>query len=295
MTHQSPSEPPSVFPSSHVWNILHCNVGPSVDARAKGILKRQKKAGKALTGQAAKIKRRANLVSQGFLDEEILDELTASVGLAGQVFYVNGSNGKLPELPGNMRLKVRVGERDACAAARAYHAHTCLGSPGTEAGRDHGKAQGWAGPQQAFALAGKHPGSDEHICNMCITAEDQGEPVGILALSLDRSARGCAVQVIHVAKRVRGPMQLPAHLWAKALECVAETARGKGSRLVRFSLVMACCQSQQGAHFWMCRMGWGGTEHARQAAHEWGLGLKWKPGTYELWYELHVRTGGGVA
>ena len=157
----------------------------------------------------------------------------------------------------------------------------------TLAGRDHALAQGWAAPQQAFALTGRNSGSDR-MCNISIGIDFLGEPVGVLALSLDKSARACMVQAIHVAPRLRGPMQLPAHLWEKALESVAEAARGKRSRSVRFSLEMPCCQSQQGAHFWICRMGWDGTEHARQAAQEWGLGVKWKPGTYALWYDLRV-------
>ena len=101
------------------------HAGPSDDARAKGILKRQRKAGTALAGQAAKLKRRANLAARGVHDEEQLDELTAGVGLPGQAFYVNDSKGnKVPELPSNMQIRVSLGERDACAAVRTYHAHT---------------------------------------------------------------------------------------------------------------------------------------------------------------------------
>ena len=133
--------------------LLHCNVGPSDAARAKGILKRQRMAGTVLSGRAAKLKRRADLVSRGVDDEEVLDELTAAIGLPGQVFYVNGSKGKkLPQLPDNMQVRVSLGEHDACAANRAYHAFVCLGKPDTAAGRDHALAHGWAAPQQAFAL-----------------------------------------------------------------------------------------------------------------------------------------------
>ena len=248
-------------------------------------------AGKVLSGQAAKLKRRANLVARGVDDEEMLDEMTAAIGLPGQPFYVNGIKcKKLAKLPGDMQVRVSHAERDACAAILAYHTHMCLGEPGNQAGREHALAQGWAAPQQAFALEGRHPGSNRQ-CNISIGIECLGEPVGILAMSLDRSARTCMVQAIHVAPRQRGPAQLPAHLWARGLECVLERARSQKSRSVRFSLEMACCQSQQGAHFWICRMGWDGTEHARQAAKEWGQGVKWKPGTYGLWYELDVCTG----
>ena len=263
--------------------------GPSDAARAKAVLKRQRKAGTVLAGRAAKLKRRATLVARGVDDEDILDDLVAAIGLPGQIYYVNGSNGsKLPKLPGNMQARVMLGECDARAASLGYHAHMCLGRPGDKAGRDHALAKGWAAPQQAFALAGKHPGSQQ-ICNVCICIDEGSEPVGILAMALDRSGRRCTVQAIHVEPRVRGPMQLPAHLWEKALESVAEAARGKQSHSVRFSLEMACCQSQQGAHFWICRMGWDGTKDARNAAQEWGKGVKWGPGQYQLWYELDLR------
>ena len=100
------------------------DAGPSDAARAKAILKRQRKAGKVLAGRAAKLKRRADLVSRGVDDEKILDDLVAAVGLPGQIFYVNGSNSdKLPKLPGNMQVRVSLGERDACAASLAFCAH----------------------------------------------------------------------------------------------------------------------------------------------------------------------------
>ena len=170
------------------------HTGPSDAARAKAILKRQRKAGKALAGRAAKLKRRANLRSRGVDDDDTLDELTAAVGLPGQIFYVNGSNSdKLPKLPGNMQVRVSLGERDACAASLAYHAHMCLGAPDTKAGRDHALAQGWASPQQAFALRGRISAS-ARMCNISIGIDCLGEPVGILALSLDKSAQACTVQ-----------------------------------------------------------------------------------------------------
>ena len=75
-------------------------------------MKRQRKAGKVLAGRAAKLKRRADLKARGVDDEWILDDLVAAVGLPGQIFYVNGSNSdKLPKLPGNMQVRVSLGER----------------------------------------------------------------------------------------------------------------------------------------------------------------------------------------
>ena len=74
-------------------------------------------AGKALAGRAAKLKRRANLVARGVDDEEMLDEMTAAIGLPGQPFYVNGIKGKkVAKLPGDMQVRVSLAERDACAA-----------------------------------------------------------------------------------------------------------------------------------------------------------------------------------
>ena len=71
--------------------------------------------------------------------------------------------------------------------------------------------------------------------------------------------------------------------------CVAEQARAQRRASVRFTLAAPCCQSQQGAHFWITRMGWDGTEDAKRAAEEWAEpGKKWKPGTYEMWYTLSV-------
>ena len=97
------------------------------------------------------------------------------------------------------------------------------------------------------------------------------------------------VQAIHVTPCCRGPgMQLPRRMWARAKECVVEKARAKGSRSVRFSLELPCCQSQQGPHFWIRRMGWDGTPEAREAADAWERGDSWKPDAYILWYEMAV-------
>ena len=127
------------------------------------------------------------------------------------------------------------------------------------------------------------------MCNLAITVRKAGEPVAILAMSLSANARDCKVQAIHAAPKVRGPLRVPEHMWTRAKTVVAERARAQSSRVpVRFSLELACCQSQQGANFWITRMGWDGTEHAKEAADAWGRGIKWQPGTYELWYKLKV-------
>lgn len=263
-------------------------------------MKRQKKAGKVLTGNAAKLKRRAQLVARGVEDANFLDDLTAAVGLPGQLFYVNGNSSNLSTLPARFVVKLETGERAARAALLAYHASACNGKPKTKVGRDHALRNGWAAPQQAFALDGCHPGSDnrKHMCNLLVWVHEAQEPVGLLAMSLDAAARSCSVQAIHVAPRLRGPLQLPSHLWQEAKDCVRAIAHEKLKKLahnkcsvwtVRFTLEVACCQSQQGAHFWIERMGWDGTTHAKQAAKEWGKGVKWKPGTYQMWYKLPVQ------
>ena len=77
-------------------------------------------------------------------------------------------------------------------------------------------------------------------------------------------------------------------MWERACARVAVEARAKRSPSVRFSLELPTCQSQQGAHFWMHRMGWDGTPDARKAAAAWGQNERWGPGTYELWYTMKV-------
>ena len=268
--------------------------GPSDDARAKAILKRQRKAGKVLAGRAAKLKRRSQLVTraQGVPDADMLDEMTASVGLPGIPFVVDvdfSSGNSLPSLPAEYVVQHVIGEKDACDALLAYHVHTCNGRPDTKAGRDHALARGWAAPQQALALVGHHPGKPTHRCNVLISIHHRDAPVAVLPMSLTACARRCTVLAIHVQPRQRG-LQLPAHMWGRAQECVALIARRKARsvRLVKFTLAMPCCQSQQGAHFWIHRMNWDGTEEAKEAALAWHTRKKWKPGTYELWYEMPV-------
>ena len=286
-----PLLPTCRHPESTSRPICTVRAGPSQEAREAGIRKRQKQAGTVLFGRAAVLRRRADLVERG-TPNDLLDEMTASVGLPGQPFYTTTagsasttSKHHLAALPEDFSMQVARDEQRSCAAVFAYHAHVCDGKPDEPAGRDAALARGWAGPQQAFALTGKHPSSGRK-CNVAIVVHQACQPVGLLAMSLSKDARGCIVQAIHAAPKVRGPLCVPEHMWRRATTCISEMARAQRSAAVRFSLEMPCCQSQQGAHFWIVRNGWDGTEHAKQAAKEWGLGVKWKPGTYESWYQL---------
>ena len=244
-----------------------CNAGPSDEARAKAILKRQRKAGLALSGNAAKKKRRSVLLARGVTDADMLDEMTASVGLPGVPFVVGASLPTLPTLPAGYEVQQVTGEQEACAALLTYHRCICNGRPDTKDGRDYALARGWAAPQQALALKGHHPESPSHRCNLLISIHHQDVPVAVLAMSLTADARHCSVQAVHTPPRQRG-LQLPALMWHKAKECVACIARSRSARKVKFTLALACCQSQQGAHFWIHRMGWDGTPEAtRQRRH----------------------------
>ena len=247
-----------------------------------------------LSGRAAKLKRRAQLTARGVSDTSLKEELTASFGLPGVPFFVGVSAdclaGGAGPLPGGLELLHVAGELAACGVVLAYHINACLpGGADTDAGRCHALAHGWAAPQQALAIAGHPPGCSKR-CNLAVSVHRGGEPVGLLALHLDlESARFCVVQAIHVVPLLRG-LLLPARMWERARVCVAELVRDmrRPVRVVRFGLTLACGQSQQGAHFWIDRMGWDGTDHARQAAKEWVQGGQWKSGVYELWYDLVV-------
>ena len=233
-------------------------------------------------------------MARGVTDAGILDEMTASVGLSGTPFLVDvaSRSGSLPpsNLPAGYEMQQAIGEQVACAALLTYHRCICNGRPDTKDGRDYALARGWAGPQQALALAGHHPGSPSQRCDVLISIHHQGAPVAVLGMSLGgKCARGCSVLVIHVHPQQSG-LQLPALLWDNAKACVASQARTGPHpvRLVKFTLALPCCQSQQGAHFWIHRMNWDGTEEAKQAAEAWNQGVKWKVGTYELWYDMPV-------
>lgn len=274
-----------------------CNAGPSDAAREKAILKRQRKAGLVLAGRAAKNKRRSELVARGVTDADILDEMTTSVGLSGVPFVVDVASrkGKLPTstLPVGYELRQVIGEQEACDALLRYHSSMCHGSPDTQIGRDYALSRGWAAPQQALALAGHHPGFPTSKCNVLISielkanADSTTEPVAVLAMHLKANARYCSVLVIHVPPQQRG-LQLPALLWDGAKACINKIARNFHRAAVKFTLAIPCCQSQQGAHFWIHRMHWDGTDEAKEAAKQWNQGVKWKVGTFELWYDMPV-------
>ena len=241
-----------------------------------------------LNGGAAKNARRAELVARG-TPEDMLDELTAAVGLPGQPFYTTGGarlqhGATLMELPEQFAVDVAQGQQAAQAALGTYHSQMCNGHPQTADGRKAALDRGWAGPQQWLALEGHHR-SSRRWCNLAITVRQDGEPVAILAISGGR--RKCVVQAIHAVPKVRGPLCLPQHMWERAKTCV----RAQSKALVRCSLELPCCQSQQGAAFWITRMGWDGTDEAKQAAEAWGRGEKWSVGTYELWYTLPAVEG----
>ena len=215
--------------------------------------------------------------------------MTSTFGQPGQPFFSSSvPQQPLCELPSGVRTVVWREESTACHAALEYHKHTCLGRPHTKSGRDHALANGWTAPQQAFALAGHHPGS-KHMCNLCVCVLGEEGAVGILAVSVQPSARAAIVQAIHVTPSMRGPLQLSSRMWHTTCTCVAEIAREKGEKLVRFSLELPCCQSQQGAYFWIYRMGWDGTVDARKAAKAWRSGRKWLVGEYALWYKMEVQ------
>ena len=94
--------------------------GPSDEARAKAILKRQRKSGKALAGGAAKVKRRSQLLARGVEDADMLNEMTASVGLPGIPLMVDvdiSRGTSLPLLPAGYVVQQVTGERDACRRA----------------------------------------------------------------------------------------------------------------------------------------------------------------------------------
>ena len=249
----------------------------------------------ALVGRAAQLKRRAVLVKRHghIADDGFVDELSTAVGKPGQIYMVGaqGTSSMCEELPPEMEVSVSEGESHAQAMLLDYHTQACSHAPGTKEGRDAALMRGWAGPQQALALQGRNTGS-LCMCNAVVCMRQAGELVGLLAMHVGSGVRKCVVQAIHVAPKVRGPWKVPNHLWEHARSYVAGLAGGlahaKGLKLVRFSLELPCCMSQKGAHFWIYRMGWDGDEMSRKAAAEWGKGTKWEPGSYGLWYHLHL-------
>ena len=117
--------------------------GLSAAARAKGVLKRQRKAGTVVFGRAAKLARQAEVESHGKLDPQVLDEFMQCIGHPGAAFVTRASKSRnkvsstmtaLPKLRSDFDIRVSLGESNACNRLRMYHAHTCNGVPDSEAG-----------------------------------------------------------------------------------------------------------------------------------------------------------------
>ena len=261
------------------------------------MLKRRRQGGTALFGGAAKNHRRAVLLRSGAgsFSGKILDELIKSVGLPGQVTYTANSPyammSTLPPQPEASDIVVTTG-RGARDVLLAYHGSACSGSPDTEAGIAEAVERCWSAPMHRLALEGKAVGSKK-VCNAVVCLHMEGEHAGLLAMHLDADVRMCIVQAIHIMPKFRGPWQFSRRMWELARSWVADAARVKKTKLVRFSLEMACSHSQQGCYFWITRMGWDGTADARRAAHEYacagaGEKKKWATGQYECFYNLHI-------
>ena len=261
---------------------LRVHAGPSQEARDKAIKKRQRKAF-GLSGRAAELKRKAALTARGVDEQEA--ETSARAMASSGIYYSNGAAGELAPLPNGYSLETYDGTtaRDALSA---YHTLLCNHAPADVAGREAALAEGWAAPQQRVALDG---GIGDQHCNLVVVARNSsGHRIGMIALSLAPDARRCSVLAIHVRDFARGTRRIPEHLWkaAKAAVDAEASGRKRPPARVRFSLELACCQSQQGAHFWINRMGWDGTEQARRAAQQWSSGVKSEVGEYVLWFDL---------
>ena len=254
---------------------------------------RKRAAGTVLHGRAAKLSRAAHLRARGHMGE-LLDDLVAAVGLPGQQFVVGSCSLPARAVPDDLKVFVDEGEADACARLAAYHLQLCGGKPETQVGREAGLAVGWAAPAQRLAVEGKTSALGRK-CNMVVSVVCDSECFGILALGLQLGRRKCVVQTLHVLPRYRGPMQLPGLMWEKAKEVVAERARTEGVFTVEFTLELPCCQSRQGAAFWIGRMGWDGTEDARRAAREYTQ-AEHRPsvGEYIMWKTLRVSSSSTI-
>ena len=256
---------------------------------------RQRRGGKALFGGAAKNHRRAVLLRSGAgsFSGKVLDELIKSVGLPGQVTYTANCPyamvSTLLPLPEASEIVVTTG-LGARHVLLVYHGSACSGSPDSEAGIADAIDRSWSAPMHRLAFEGKSVGSKK-VCNAVVCVHMAGEHAGLLAMHLDADVRMCIVQAIHVMPKFRGPWQLSRRMWELARSWVADVAREKKKKLVRFSLEMACSHSQQGCHFWITRMGWDGTADARRAANEYaceGEKKTWGTGQYECFYDLHI-------
>lgn len=254
-------------------------------------------------GQAAKLVRRARLRERGDLEDFDIDLAAAAVGLPGQPFHLRFgtkvSLAAMTALPTDLTLIVTWGSEEAHDVLLTYHALMCRGEPDTKDGKEHAlHCMGWKAPQQRNATDGRPAGRDERATNLVVavlrTCPTSGAEhmVGCLALAQGADLRKCSVHLIHVVPQLRGPLQLPFRMWERAKSAIhAHVANGPSRsrvRSVRFTLALASCQSQQGAHFWIHRMGWSGTADAVKAANAWGQGERWKVGTYELSYIMQV-------
>ena len=151
--------------------------GPSASAQEQQEFSNDKKAGVALVGRAAQLKRRAVLVKRHghIADDGFVDELSTAVGKPGQIYMVGaqGTSSMCEELPPEMEVSVSEGESHAQAMLLDYHTQACSHAPGTKEGRDAALQREWAGPQQALALQGRNTGS-LCMCNAVVSVHASG-------------------------------------------------------------------------------------------------------------------------
>ena len=219
------------------------------------------------------------------MDADVHVQSVQSVGLPGQRWLTDPTSlpRELPSLPTRISIVEYRTDQLAQAHLKSYNAAACDGKPHLEEGRVKGCNIGWAGPQQHLALHGRRSG-DSRSCNLVYVASDECMPCGVLAMSVDARYRKCVVLAIHVFPSYRGPYRLGEHLWWQAHAHVKQAAKHAQSHMVRFALEPACCQSFQGAHFWIKRCGWDGTTDARRAAES--TSAKNSLGQYDMWYVM---------
>ena len=102
------------------------------------------------------------------------------------------------------------------------------------------------------------------------------------------------MQTIHVVPKCRGPAQLSRLMWDRALREVEAAARADNvAKVVKFTTLSPDCQAPQGANFWINKMGWGGTDAAKKAAHEHSNKLmtskKAMRDPANMWYDLELK------
>ena len=94
------------LPALHSHFSGHFCTGPFNECRLAAVIKRQRGAGKILSGRAAKLKRRAELKARGLQDEEVLESMTSSFGQPGLPFVSSIDHQGLCELPHSLRVQV---------------------------------------------------------------------------------------------------------------------------------------------------------------------------------------------